>query len=161
MQIEQAKMQARQGELQAQSQLEQQKMQMQMELEKAKQEYQAQENQLKFQLEEQRNTKTAEMQNNREVLLAYLDNSTKIETARISAGLDDGNEAYQNNIDMATMLEETIGAFDMKNHPLAPVVQNLQKNNDDMMAILAALYEKLNTPKQIIRDAQGKIVGVK
>jgi hypothetical protein len=30
-----------------------------------------------------------------------------------------------------------------------------------MMAILAALYEKLNTPKTIIRDAQGKIVGVK
>jgi hypothetical protein len=161
MQMEQAKMQAAQAQAQQAAQLEQQKMQMQMELEKAKQEYQAQENQLKFHLEEQRNDKEAEMQNNREVLLAYLDNSTKIETARISAGLDDGSEAYQNNIDMATMLEETIGAFDMKNHPLAPVVENLQKNNDDMMAILAALYEKLNTPKTIIRDAQGKIVGVK
>jgi hypothetical protein len=161
MQKLQMEAQMEQAKMQMQQQMEQSKMSMQMELEKAKQEYQAQENQLKFQLEDQRNTKDAEMQNNREILLAYLDNSTKIETARISAGLDDGNEAYQNNVDMATMLEETIGAFDMKNHPLAPVVENLQKNNDNMMAILAALYEKLNTPKEVIRDANGRIVGVK
>jgi hypothetical protein len=160
MQLEQAKMQARQGELQAQSQLEQQKMQMQMELEKAKQEYQAQENQLKFQLEEQRNAKEAEMANNKDILLAYLDNSTKIETTRISQGLDDGSAAYSANVETAKLLQDTMG-YNMTQHPLEPVLQDLQLHNQQLQQVLTAIYEKLHTPKEIIRDAQGKIVGVK
>jgi cytochrome bd-type quinol oxidase subunit 1 len=160
MQIEQAKMQARQGELQAQSQLEQQKMQMAMELEKAKQEYQAQENQLKFQLEEQRNAKEAEMANNKDILLAYLDNSTKIETTRISQGLDDGSAAYSANVETARLLQDTMG-YDMTKHPLEPVLQDLQLHNQQLQQVLTAIYEKLHTPKEVIRDAQGKIVGVK
>jgi hypothetical protein len=160
MQLEQAKMQARQGELQAQSQLEQQKMQMQMELEKAKQEYQAQENQLKFQLEEQRNAKEAEMANNKDILLAYLDNSTKIETTRISQGLDDGSAAYSANVETAKLLQDTMG-YNMTQHPLEPVLQDLQLHNQQLQQVLTAIYEKLHTPKEIIRDSQGKIVGVK
>ena len=160
MQIEQAKMQARQSELQAQSQLEQQKMQMAMELEKAKQEYQAQENQLKFQLEEQRNAKEAEMANNKDILLAYLDNSTKIETTRISQGLDDGSAAYSANVETARLLQDTMG-YDMTKHPLEPVLQDLQLHNQQLQQVLTAIYEKLHTPKEVIRDAQGKIVGVK
>ena len=112
MQIEQAKMQARQSELQTQAQLEQQKMQAQIEIEKAKQEYQAQENQLKFQLEEHRNQMDREMElkvaqmkmmteRNTQVLLAHINNGAKIEVARIGSDDSDGAMAYANEQDMS------------------------------------------------------------
>jgi hypothetical protein len=178
MQMEQAKMQARQGELQAQSQLEQQKMQMQMELEKAKQEYQAQENQLKFQLEDQRNQREAdstaqlekmkieadekksELDNNKEILVAYLNNANKIETARIGAGLDDGSTAYTANVETAKLLQDIMG-YDMVKHPLEPALQELQLHNQQLAQMIATLYEKIAQPKTVVRDENGRIVGVK
>jgi hypothetical protein len=178
MQMEQAKMQARQAELQAQSQLEQQKMQMQMELEKAKQEYQAQENQLKFQLEDQRNQREAdsiaqleqmkiaagekksELDNNKEILVAYLNNANKIETARIGAGLDDGSTAYTANVETAKLLQDIMG-YDMIQHPLEPALQELQLHNQQLAQMIATLYEKIAQPKTVVRDENGRIVGVK
>jgi hypothetical protein len=160
MQKLQMQIEADQQKLQAQTQLEMQKFQAQNELEKAKQEYQAQENQLKFSLEEQRNTKEAEMNNNRDILLAYLDNATKIETARINQGLDDGSEAYIRNVETARLLQDTMG-YDMTQHPLEPVVQNLQQQNQQLAQMIAAIHEKLNQPKTVIRDENGKIVGVR
>jgi hypothetical protein len=156
----QMQIEADQQKLQAQTQMEIQKFQAQNELEKAKQEYQAQENQLKFSLEEQRNTKEAEMNNNRDILLAYLDNATKIETARINQGLDDGSEAYIRNVETARLLQDTMG-YDMTQHPLEPVVQNLQQQNQQLAQMIAAIHEKLNQPKTVIRDENGKIVGVR
>jgi hypothetical protein len=156
----QMQIEADQQKLQAQTQMEVQKFQAQNELEKAKQEYQAQENQLKFSLEEQRNTKEAEMNNNRDILLAYLDNATKIETARINQGLDDGSEAYIRNVETARLLQDTMG-YDMTQHPLEPVVQNLQQQNQQLAQMIAAIHEKLNQPKTVIRDENGKIVGVR
>ena len=160
MQKLQMQIEADQQKLQAQTQMEIQKFQAQNELEKAKQEYQAQENQLKFSLEEQRNTKEAEMNNNRDILLAYLDNATKIETARINQGLDDGSEAYIRNVETARLLQDTMG-YDMTQHPLEPVVQNLQQQNQQLAQMIAAIHEKLNQPKTVIRDENGKIVGVR
>jgi hypothetical protein len=177
-QMEQAKMQARQAELQAQAQLEQQKMQMQMELEKAKQEYQAQENQLKFQLEDQRNQREAdstaqlekmkieasekksELDNNKEILVAYLNNANKIETARIGAGLDDGSTAYTANVETAKLLQDIMG-YDMVKHPLEPALQELQLHNQQLAQMIASLYEKIAQPKTVVRDENGRIVGVK
>ena len=156
----QMQIQADQQKLQAQTQMEVQKFQAQNELEKAKQEYQAQENQLKFKLEEERNTKEAEMTNNRDILLAYLDNATKIETARINQGLDDGSEAYIRNVETARLLQDTMG-YDMTQHPLEPVVQNLQQQNQQLAQMIAAIHDKLNQPKTVIRDENGKIVGVR
>jgi hypothetical protein len=156
----QMQIQADQQKLQAQTQLEMQKFQAQNELEKAKQEYQAQENQLKFSLEEQRNTKEAEMTNNRDILLAYLDNATKIETARINQGLDDGSEAYIRNVETARLLQDTMG-YDMTQHPLEPIVQNLQQQNQQLAQMIAAIHDKINQPKTVIRDENGKIVGVR
>ena len=171
MQLEQAKMQATQ-------QQEQQKMQMQMELEKAKQEYQAQENQLKFQLEDQRNQREAEFtaqleqikalaakekgeaDNNKAILLAYLDNATKIETARINAGLDDGSAAYDASVETARLLQDTMG-YDMTKHPLEPALQELQLHNQQLAQMIAALHEKIAQPKTVVRDENGRIVGVK
>jgi hypothetical protein len=172
MQIEQAKMQARQGELQAQSQLEQQKLQAQMQLEKAKQEYQAQENQLKFQLEEQRNQLDREMEmrseqmkaemelkvaqmkmmteRNTQVLLAHINNGAKIEVARIGSKNDDGSEAYMHEEDMAQAME----------NPMKPVADAISQNSNQMAMMLAEMMNKLNQPKTVMRDENGKIIGV-
>jgi hypothetical protein len=165
MQLEQAKMQADQQKMQAQSQLEQQKMQMQMQLEKAKQEYQAQENQLKFQLEEQRNQMDREMEvkvsqmkmmteRNTQVLLAHINNGAKIETARISAGTDDGADAYYMEESMAHAME----------HPMQPIANAIGQGNEQMAQAISALVETINAqhnrPKTVVRGADGKIIGV-
>jgi hypothetical protein len=165
MQLEQAKMQANAQQAQQAAQFEQQKIQMQMELEKAKQEYQAQENQLKFQLEDQRNRAQAEMdlkvaqmkmmtERNTQVLLAHINNGAKIETARISAGVDDGLQAYMTEEDMAKSME----------HPLAPIANAIDQGNQQMTQalsqIMQTMNENQNRPKQVIRGEDGKIIGV-
>ena len=163
-QLEQAKMQN-------QMQIEQAKMQMQMELEKAKQEYQAQENTLKFQLEDQRNREEKQMElqleqtkldttNNKEILLTYLDNAAKIETARISAGLDTGESAYADNVHMANILQDQLGYSDMKNHPLQPAIENMQMSNQQLAQMLSVLLDKLSQPKTVVRGQDGRIIGV-
>ena len=167
----QMQIQAEQQKLAQQAQMEQQKMQMANELEKAKQEYQAQEQQLKFQLEEKRNMEEMnmeaqltkmklELENNKAILLAYLDNSTKIETARISQGLTDGSEAYVEAVEQARNLQDTMGFSQMANHPLQPAMENMQQTNAQLTQMVAALMQKLSQPKQVIRDENGKIVGV-
>jgi hypothetical protein len=171
MQLEQAKMQADQQKMQMQQQIEQAKIQGQIELEKAKQEYQAQENQLKFQLEDQRNREQMQMEmqleqtkmdtsNNKELLLAYLNNAAKIETTRISSGLDTGEAAYADNVQMANILQDQLGYSDMKNHPLQPAIENMYASNQQLTQLLAALLDKLNQPKTVIRGPDGKIAGV-
>jgi hypothetical protein len=160
----QMQQQADMQKLQMQSQLEQQKMAAQMELEKAKQEYQAQENQLKFQLEEQRNAQDREMEmklaqmkmmteRNTQLLLAYINNGAKIETARISAGVDSGEGIAEEY----TMDEDMLRA---QEHPLAPIANAIAQGNQDMTATLGALIDRLNQPKQVLRDENGKIIGV-
>ena len=161
----QMQQQAEMQKLQIQSKLEQQKMQANMELEKAKQEYQAQENQLKFQLEEQRNQMDMEMQmkvaqmkmmteRNTQVLLAHINNGAKIETARISAGTDDGAEAYFMEESMAHAME----------HPMQPIANAIGQGNAQMAQAITALVDTINQqhnrPKTVVRDENGKIVGV-
>jgi hypothetical protein len=171
MQIEQAKMQAEQQKMAMQQQIEQSKIQGQIELEKAKQEYQAKENQLKFQLEDERNRQQMQMEmdleqtkmdssNNKELLLAYLNNAAKIETTRISSGLDTGEAAYADNIQMANILQDQLGYSDMKNHPLQPAIETMHNSNQQLTQLLAALLDKLSQPKTVIRGPDGKIAGV-
>ena len=163
--------QAKTQQIQMQAQVEQAKLQGQMQLEKAKQEYQAQENQLKFQLEEQRNQQELAMKHqleemrieaetNKDLLLAYLNNASKIETTRISSGLDTGEAAYQDNVQMANILQDQLGYSNMKNHPLQPAIENMHNTNQQMTQMLAMLMDKLSQPKTVIRDENGKIVGV-
>jgi hypothetical protein len=165
--IQKLQMQAQleQAKMQNQVQLEQAKMQAQMELEKAKQEYQAQENQLKFQLEEQRNAQEREMEmrisqmkmmteRNTQVLLAHINNGAKIETARISAGESDGEQAY--------MTEETL-AHAME-HPMQPIANAIGQGNAQMAQAISALVDTINAqhnrPKTVVRGQDGKIIGV-
>jgi DNA polymerase III gamma/tau subunit len=175
-QMEQAKMQAqsqaKQADMQMTMQLEQAKMQMQMELEKAKQEYQAQENQLKFQLEQQRNAADRQMEmqsaqmkldmeakltqmkmmtdRNTQVLLAHINNGAKIETARISAGTDDGETAYMHEEDMAQVMQ----------NPMETVASAINNNSNQMAQMISELMNKLNKPKTVVRGPDGKITGV-
>ena len=160
----QMQQQAEAAKMQMEAQLEQQRLANNMELEKAKQEYQAQENNLKFRLEAERNAADREMEmklaqmklmteRNTQLLLSYVNNGAKIETARISAGIDDGTEAYaeyQNDADMAQAME----------HPLAPIANAIQQGNQQMSDTLAALISKINAPKTIVRGPDGKVVGV-
>jgi hypothetical protein len=165
MQIEQAKIQADAAKAQQDMALEQQKMQMQMELEKAKQEYQAQENQLKFQLEDQRNRQQAEMdmrvaqmkmmtERNTQVLLAHINNGAKIEVARIGADESNGEMAYMSEEDMAKSME----------HPLQPIADAISQGNQQMANVIGQMVQTINEnhsrPKQVLRGADGKIIGV-
>jgi hypothetical protein len=102
----------------------------------------------------------AEMESNKAILLAYLDNSTKIETARITQGLTDGSEAFMESVSQAKIMQDQMGYPNMANHPLQPVIENMQQSNNQMAQVLAALIDRLNQPKQVIRDENGKIVGV-
>ena len=167
----QMEMQMEQAKMQMQQQIEQAKIEGQIQLEKAKQEYQAQENQLKFQLEDQRNREEKQMEleleqtkldttNNKELLLAYLNNAAKIETTRISSGLDTGEAAYADNVQMANILQDQLGYSDMKNHPLQPAIENMQMSNQQLAQMLSMLMEKLSQPKTVIRGPDGKIAGV-
>ena len=97
---------------------------------------------------------------NKDLLLAYIDNAAKIETTRISSGLDSGEAAYADNVQMANILQDQLGYSNMKNHPLQPVIENMHNSNQQMTQMLSALMAKLNQPKQVIRDQNGKIVGV-
>lgn len=171
MQKLQMEQQMEQAKMQMQQQIEQAKITGQIELEKAKQEYQAQENQLKFQLEDQRNREEKQMElqleqtkmdtsNNKELLLAYLNNAAKIETTRISSGLDTGEAAYADNVQMANILQDQLGYSDMKNHPLQPAIENMQMSNQQLAQMLSMLLDKLNQPKIVIRGPDGKIAGV-
>jgi hypothetical protein len=99
-------------------------------------------------------------QNNKELLLAYLNNAAKIETTRISAGLDTGEAAYADNVQMANILQDQLGYSDMKNHPLQPAIENMQMSNQQLSQMLAMLLDKLSQPKTVIRGPDGKIVGV-
>jgi len=161
----QMQQQAEMQKLQFEAQLEQQKMQAQMEIEKAKQEYQAQENQLKFQLEEQRNQMDMEMQmkvaqmkamteRNTQVLLAHINNGAKIEVARISADESNGEQAYMTEESLAHAME----------HPMQPIANAIGQGNAQMAQAISALVDTINEqhnrPKTVLRDENGKIIGV-
>ena len=157
--------QAKMQQLQMTAQLEQAKLQSQMQLEKAKQEYQAQENQLKFQLETQRNAADREMElkvaqmkmmteRNTQVLLAHINNGAKIEVARIGSDDSDGAQAYMSEEEMARAQE----------HPMQPIANAIGQGNQQMAQAITALVDTINQqhnrPKTVMRDENGKIIGV-
>ena len=91
---------------------------------------------------------------NTQVLLAHINNGAKIETARISAGQDDGAQAYMTEEDMAKSME----------HPMQPIADAIRQNNAEMTQALSGLIDTINyhhtRPKQVLRDENGKIQGV-
>jgi hypothetical protein len=168
--VQKMQMQAQleQQKMQAQMQLETQKMQANIEMERAKQEYQSQETQVRMQMEMQRDVAEREMEmkmaqmkmmteRNTQLLLAYVNNGAKVEVAQISAGVNGGEglpQAYDLDEDMAKAME----------HPLAPIASAIQQGNQQTAEMIAQLAENINQnsnrPKQVIRGADGKIIGV-
>jgi hypothetical protein len=168
--VQKMQMQAQleQQKMQAQMQLETQKMQAQIEMERAKQEYQSQETQVRMQMEMERDAAEREMEmkmaqmkmmteRNTQLLLAYVNNGAKVEVAQISAGVNGGEglpQQYDLDEDMAKAME----------HPLAPIANAIQQGNQQTAEMIAQLAENINQnsnrPKQVIRGADGKIIGV-
>lgn len=164
----QAKMQLEQAKIQAQAQLKQMEFDFQVQTERAKQEYQSQETQLRMQMEMQRDAAEREMElkvaqmkmlteRNTQLLLAYVNNGAKVEVAQISAGASMGDglpEKYDMEEDMAKAME----------HPMQPIANAITQGNQEMMGQIAGMVDMLaqsqNRPKQVIRDEQGKIIGV-
>ena len=162
----QAEVQAKQQEAQITMQVEQAKIAAQIELEKSKQEYQAQENQLQNQLEIAKNEKQMAFQFeidkvkyetdvNKDILITYLNNASKIETARISAGLDTGESAYLSTLEQAKIVQSTLGLDEMANYPIAG-----EPSNSELRELLAQMMQTMTQPKRIVRDADGNIAGV-
>ena len=162
----QMEMQARQQEAQLKQQVEQAKIQAEMELARAEQEYQAQETKLKYQLEDERNQLKLELEFNlerakqetevnKDILLTYLNNASKIETARISAGFDDGQAALQSNVEQAKLVQLQLGLEDMAKYqgPNEP-------SNSEIQQMLMQMMTELTKPKKVVRDEQGRIAGV-
>jgi len=171
MQKIQAQSQAKMQEMQFNAQIETQKLQAEMELERNKQELQAQETRARMQMEVERNRQDAEMEmklaqmkmmteRNTQLLLAYVNNGAKVELERVKAGLDTGEgyvEEYNQDEDMAKAME----------HPFAPIANAIAQGNAQMTNTLGALigqlqaqHEMANRPKQVVRDENGKIIGV-
>ena len=161
----QAQTQADMQKLQMEAQLKQQEAQMKMQIEQHKQEMQAQENALRNQLEHERAIADREMEmklaqmklmteRNTQLMLAHINNGTKIEVARIGADESNGAEAYASEEEMARAME----------HPLAPLANAITEGNQQMVATITQMIDKMNEnqsrPKQVIRDANGKIQGV-
>lgn len=171
----QAQSQARQQEIQLQAQIEQQKLQAEMQAENNKQEMQARENQFRNQLEHERamSDKQADLElekakiqaeKEKELALAYVNNATRLETARIQAGLTDGTAAYAETMAIAKNLQDSVAYPNVGTHPLAPAIDNMAAHNQQMTNMLATLMQQLhethNAPKRVIRDETGKVLGV-
>jgi hypothetical protein len=168
--VQKMQMQAQleQAKLQSQEKLKQMEFEFQVQAERAKQEYQSQETQVRMQMEMERDAAEREMelkveqmkmltQRNTQVLLAHINNGAKIETARISAGTDDGAQAYYMEEDMAHAME----------HPMQPIANAIQQGNQQTMEMIGHLigtlkdqHEQANRPKTVLRGPDGKIVGV-
>jgi len=87
---------------------------------------------------------------NTQVLLAHINNGAKIETARISAGTDDGETAYMHEEDMAQVMQ----------NPMETVASAINNNSNQMAQMISELMNKLNKPKTVVRGPDGKITGV-
>ena len=182
----QAQSQAKMQEMQMSAQVEQQKLQAQVQAEQAKQQAQAQENALRNQLEHERamaeiqaqsqlklqemelKKQQFELDTNKALAIAYIDTTAKIEDSRVRAGITDGADFYAESFTNAKILQDHLGYSEMKNHPLTPAIesmqqghQQMQQNHTELSQMLAMLLDKLNQPKQVLRDENGKIVGVK
>jgi len=150
---EQLKLQAEQQKMQAEMQLEQQKAQA--EALKAQQEAEMTKEELA--LEQQK---------------AVLDAQTKLEIERIKAenaiklkAMEKSSDAIEFDIDGSQQPSALVqAALDNSNQQTATILaqfaQMMQESNNQQTAALSALIQQITKPKSVVRDANGKIVGV-
>jgi hypothetical protein len=91
---------------------------------------------------------------NTQVLLAHINNGAKIEVARIGSDDSDGAAAYANEQDMVQAMA----------HPMQPIADAIGRGNQEMAIAISNLAQTLNEqnnrPRQVVRGADGKIIGV-
>ena len=158
------KAQAEQAKMQQELQMEQ----MRQQLEQQKAQVNAQSEQAKMQLEAQR----LEF----DKWKVQMDNDTKVLVAELSAKTDLHKTALNINADKAGLLSE-VGPDGMEqpSSPLQALVETINQNMASMVAVQSQhnqdilsqqqmahenLVQQLNRPKQVLRDANGKIQGV-
>lgn len=146
LQIEQAKMQMEQQKAQLEVQLEQQKMQF----EQQKVQQEAQLTQWKANLEAETKMAVAQIQAENALRIKSLDKSTDLVSY-------DG----EGNQQVSTLLQ---GVLAQSNQALAEnmaqVVGAIQNSNAQQSEVMANMMANLSRPKQVVRDQNGKIIGV-
>ena len=79
---------------------------------------------------------------------------SKIEVARIGAEDSDGSTAYMHEEDMAKAME----------NPMQPIANAIGQGNIQMAQAISSLVDTINAqhnrPKTVLRDENGKIIGV-
>lgn len=135
LQIEQTRMQMEQQKAQFEIQLEQSKMQME---------------QWKAQLESETKKEIAQLQANTDLRLKGMDKSTDLIEFN-DLGQQQASAVIQNT------LEQSNQAMTAN---MAQVIQAIQASNEQQTQVLANMVAHLTKPKQVLRDSNGKIIGV-
>ena len=168
----QLEVQTRQAELQNQAQVREHEIQLEAQRNQAQAQLSSQQSQLQAQMDAQLSAQKLEF----EKWKTQLDNETKIIIAELDAKTKLKQQHMQANptldplldIDMdgnAHLTDEITNVLQAVNSNMVDLLQANQEHNSNLSAkqdmAHQALVEQLTRPKQIIRDANGKIIGVK
>jgi len=164
--------QARQAELQNEAQVREHEIQLEAQRNQAQAQLSSQQSQLQAQMDAQLSAQKLEFEkwktqldNETKIMIAELDAKTKLKQQYMTANptLDPLLEIDMNG--NAHLTDEITGVLHAVNTNMVDLLQANQAHNANlaMKQDMAhqALVEQLTRPKQIVRDANGKIIGVK
>ena len=168
----QLEIQTRQSELQNQAQVREHEIQLEAQRNQAQAQLSSQQSQLQAQMDAQLSAQKLEFEkwktqldNETKIMIAELDAKTKLKQQYMSA-----NPTLDPLLDIdingnAHLTDEITGVLHAVNTNMVDLLQANQEHNANlaMKQDMAhqALVEQLTRPKQIVRDANGKIIGVK
>jgi hypothetical protein len=180
-QIAQMKMQAQQQSEQAALQLEQVKLQAENQLEQAKMQLEQVKLQTEAQIEQAKLANTKEISDQQMQFnqwKAQLDNDTKIAIAQLQAQnsmkqhvltLNAGKDAdAMTELDetgtpqVSQLLSSSLGnVIDSVNVNMTQMMTMANQQNQALLDRMSEMHNQVTRPKQVVRDANGKIIGVK
>lgn len=146
-QAEQAKAQIEQAKLQTQGQIEQFKAQQSKELEQMRQEYESAREQLRQEAETQRAEMKANAERSLKIELVQMENENEAQKIASEKLELTKNDVIENIGTMVQQFAEQI------NNAIKTQEQNAQTT-------LAQIKNSINAPKKLIRDKNGKTIGV-
>jgi hypothetical protein len=168
----QLEIQTRQSELQNEAQVREHEIQLEAQRNQAQAQLSSQQSQLQAQMDAQLSAQKLEFEkwktqldNETKIMIAELDAKTKLKQQYMTANptLDPLLEIDMNG--NAHLTDEITGVLHAVNTNMVDLLQANQAHNANlaMKQDMAhqALVEQLTRPKQIVRDANGKIIGVK
>jgi hypothetical protein len=168
----QLEIQTRQAELQNQAQVREHEIQLEAQRNQAQAQLSSQQSQLQAQMDAQLSAQKLEFEkwktqldNETKILIAELDAKTKLKQQYMTA-----NPASDPLVDVGIdgnlhLTDEISGVLHAVNQNVAELIQANQMHNQELAAkqemAHQALVEHMTRPKTIVRDANGKIIGVK